>query len=305
MDPPSDLVLKSVVNIHFSRKIALSEEEASAPKRTAVNGLLDKSRFLDYEKACVYAISNPELRWRQCACVLPVLRSIMSNAEISVLSAGAVQPGMAKVIDAFQRATAQNVSITFATLPMIHKRIGDPNPPDVVIAPLAVLEEWAKTGKAVSRDRVMVGRIGVGMMLRDGARPPDIGSVAEFKRSLLNSQSIVYNQASTGIYLESLFERLGIKKQLEKKTTRYPDAAAVLNHVSKGKGNEIGFGATTVIIEHESKGLKFVGPLPPEIQNYTSYTAMVMNVASEGAREFIRYLTRSAAKKILTAAGIE
>ena len=229
----------------------------------------------------------------------------MSNAEINVLSAGAVQPGVAKVIDAFQRATAQNIRITFATAPMILKRIGDPNPPDVVIAPPPVLKEWAKASKATPRDQVIVGRIGVGVMVRNGAPVPDIGAVAGLKQSLLNSESIVYNQASTGIYLEKLFDRLGIERQLEKKTTRYPDAAAVLNHVSKGKGNEIGFGATTVIIEHERKGLKFVGPLPPEIQNYTSYGAMVMNVASEAAREFVHYLISPAAKKILTAAGIE
>jgi molybdate transport system substrate-binding protein len=63
--------------------------------------------------------------------------------------------------------------------------------------------------------------------------------------------------------------------------------------------------AGAVIIEHENKGLKFVGPLPPDIQNYTSYAAMVMNVAAEGAREFVRYLTSPIAKKILAAAGIE
>jgi hypothetical protein len=79
--------------------------------------------------------------------------------------------------------------------------------------------------------------------------------------NLLSPESIVYNQASTGIYLESLFERLGISAQLKAKTTRYADFAAVRDHVAKGTVNEIGLGATTVIIESASKGLKFVGPL--------------------------------------------
>lgn len=231
----------------------------------------------------------------------------MGNGKINVLSAGAVQPGIVKIIDAFQRATARDIKISFATAPAILKRIGDANLPDVVIAPPAVLEEWAKAGKMAAADRVTVGRIGVGVMVRDGAPPPDIATVDEFKRALLNSESIVYNQASTGGYLEKLFERLGIGKQLEEKTTRYPDAAAVLNHVSKGKGNEIGFGATTVIIEHESQGLKFVGPLPPEVQNYTIYAASVVDTgpASAAARQFVRYLTSPAAKQTLAAAGVE
>jgi molybdate transport system substrate-binding protein len=169
-----------------------------------------------------------------------------------------------------------------------------------------VLDEWAKAGKAAQADRVTIGRIGVGVMVRAGAPPPKIATVDEFKQSLLSAESLVYNQASTGIYLEGLFERLGIASQLKSKTTRYPDAAAVLSRVSKGHGNEIGLGATTVIIEGESIGLKFVGPLPEDIQNYTAYAAILAakGAVSDAAREFIGYLAAPLAKQIFGAAGI-
>jgi molybdate transport system substrate-binding protein len=231
----------------------------------------------------------------------------MSNSEIKVLSAGAVEPGMVTVIDSFRRETGYEVKISFATAPTILKRIGDTNITDVVTAPPAVLDEWVKAGKAASANRVTVGRIGVGVMVRDGAPLPKIGTVDDFKQSLLSADSIVYNQASTGIYLEKLFDRLGIAEPLKTKTTRYPDAAAVLNHISKGRRNEIGLAAVTVIIEGEGKGLKFVGPLPAEIQNYTTYAAIIVadGDASEPAQEFVRYLTSPAAKKAFAAAGIE
>ena len=231
----------------------------------------------------------------------------MSDAEISVLSAGAVQPGIVKVIEAFRNASPYHVRITFATAPAILKRIGAGDSLDVIIAPPAVLDEWVKAGRAASANRVTVGRIGVGVMVREGAALPKIDTVDNFKQSLLSAESIVYNQASTGIYLETLFDRLGIAEPLKTKTTRYPDAAAVLNHVGKGKRNEIGFGAVTVIIEGASKGLKFVGPLPAEIQNYTAYAAIVVadTVAPDAAQKFVRYLTSPAAKKTFAAAGIE
>jgi molybdate transport system substrate-binding protein len=233
----------------------------------------------------------------------------MTNAvatEIKVLSAGAVEPGMVKVIDSFRRETRHDVKVTFATAPTILKYIGEANIADVVIAPPAVLDEWIKAGKAASANRVTVGKIGVGVMVRNGAPAPNIDTVEDFKRSLLNAESIVYNQASTGISLEALFDRLGIAEGLKTKTTRYPDAAAVLNHVSTGKGQEIGFGAVTVIIEGEDKGLKLVGPLPAEIQNYTTYAATVTADGGPAARqEFIRYLTSPSARKTFTAAGIE
>ncbi len=239
-------------------------------------------------------------------CLLRFCAAIMSNTEISVLSAGAVQPGMVKVIDAFRHETGHEVKIAFATAPAILKRIGGETP-DVVIAPPAVLDELCKAGKATPTDRVTIGRIGVGLMVRDGAPLPMIGTIEEFNQSLLTAKSVVYNQASTGIYLENLFERLGIAERLKTKTVRYPDAAAVLEHICKGKTDEIGFGATTVIIEGESKGLKFVGPLPPEIQSYTTYAAAVLTTgaAPEAAREFVRFLTRSVAQKVFAAAGIQ
>jgi molybdate transport system substrate-binding protein len=231
----------------------------------------------------------------------------MNSADISVLSAGAVAPGMVKVIAAFQRETGYAVKVTFATAPAILKGIDGPEIVDAVVGPPAVLDEWVKAGKADSTHRVTVGRIGVGLMIRDGAPLPKIATTDEFKQSLLGAESVVYNQASTGIYLEKLFQRLGIGEQVKAKTTRYPDAAAVLKHVSTGKGNEIGLGATTVIIEGERQGLKFVGPLPAEIQNYTTYAATVIAAcaAPEKAQAFLRYMTTVAARKTFAAAGIE
>jgi len=227
-------------------------------------------------------------------------------AELKLLSAGAVQPGLMNVIDAFQRETGHGLNATFATAPEIRKRIGQGEAAHLVIAPPALLDDLVKTRKTTG-ERVIVGRIGVGVMVRAGAALPKITTVDEFRRSLLDTDSVVYNQASTGIYLETLFARLGIAAQLKTKTTRYPDAAAVLDHVSNGKNKEIGFGATTVIVEAKDKGLLFVGPLPAEIQNYTTYTAMMTadGAARDPAREFLGYLATEAAKAILAEAGIQ
>ena len=227
--------------------------------------------------------------------------------EIRMLSAGAVEPALVKVIEAFQRETGHAVKVAFATAPQIGKRLGAGDTLDVVLAPTSALDDMVKAGKAVAASRVTVGRIGIGVAVRDNAPMPKIATVAEFKQSVLHAESIVYNQASTGIYLAKLFDRLGIGEQIGVKTTRYPDFAAVLAHVTKGKGNEIGLGATTVIVEGKSKGLKLVGPLPAEIQNYTTYAATVVanSAAMNAAVTLVRYLASPEAKAIFKAAGIE
>jgi molybdate transport system substrate-binding protein len=80
-----------------------------------------------------------------------------------------------------------------------------------------------------------------------------------------------------------------------------------MEHLLKGKGREIGFGPVTEILIHRDKGLKLVGPLPADIQNYTSYSAAPMNSAAnaELARAFVKYLGGAESKALFAAAGVD
>jgi len=226
-------------------------------------------------------------------------------AQVEVLSAGAVKPGLVPVVALFERHTGYKAVLEFATAPAIRQRLSGGQAPDVVIAPRDVLDELTQSNKAAA-DHVVLGRVGVGVMVRTGAAMPKIASVDEFSQTLLEVDSIVYNQASTGIYLDKLFDRLGVATRLASKTTRCVDFAAVLDHVSNGSGNEIGFGATTVISENAGKGVQWVGPLAAEIQNYTSYAAVLTGrgVDVTAARALLEYIAAPAAKAVFTAAGI-
>src|SRR6267143_6629245 len=225
-------------------------------------------------------------------------------AEIRVLSAGAVEPGLRAAAGAFKKQTGNDVNITFNTAPEIRKRIAGGEAFDVVIAPPAALEEFA--GK-VAADRANLGRVGLGVAVRPGAPVPDISSGEALKRSVLAAESIVFNRASSGIYFENLLKKMEIYGEVQAKTTRYADGAAVMEHVLKGKGREIGFGPVTEILQHRDKGLKLVGPLPPEVQNYTSYSAAPMTAAanSELARVLVRYLGSPESKALFVGAGID
>jgi molybdate transport system substrate-binding protein len=226
--------------------------------------------------------------------------------ELKILSAGAIKPALIKIIDVFQRDNGIAVQVTFATAPAILQQIGSGVHADVVIVPEEVLAQLTRSGKCAVTETTMVGKIGVGVLVRNGQPLPRITTVNEFKESLRAAESVVYNQASTGLYLEKLFASLGVAEAVKSKTTRYPDFAAVLEHVSKGSGAEIGFGATTVIVENQDRGVSFAGPLAPEIQNYTTYRAAALVQANqENARRFIRYLATPEARSLFAAAGLE
>jgi len=241
------------------------------------------------------------LAWLLCA-----FAGASVAGEIRVLSAGAVEPGLRAAAGAYAKQSGNEVKITFNTAPEIRKRIAGGEKFDVVIAPPGALDEFAKAG-TISSDRVSLGRVGLGVAVRPGAESPDISSSEALKRSVLQADSIVFNRASSGIYLEELFKKMGIYDQILPKTTRYPDAGAVVEHVLKGKGREIGFSPVTEILLHRDKGLKLVGPLPADVQNYTSYAAAPMTTAAnaELARGFVRYLGGAESKALFVAAGVD
>jgi len=170
-----------------------------------------------------------------------------SAAEIKVLSAGAVEPGLVAFAQLVKRETGDDLKIQFNTAPRIAERLAAGEAYDILISPPAVIAQAAKDGKVDASTRVAVGRVGAGIIVRSGAPAPDVTTVDALKATLLAADSIVYNTASTGLYLDRLFEKLGILDTIRPKTTRYPDGASVMEHVIRGSGREIGFGAITEI----------------------------------------------------------
>lgn len=79
-----------------------------------------------------------------------------------------------------------------------------------------------------------------------------------------------------------------------------------MQHVLKGTGQEIGFGPITEIMLAKSSGLVYVGPLPPEIQNYTSYSAVPMTTSTckDEARSLIDFFCSPVGISLFEAAGI-
>src|SRR5712691_9168876 len=146
--------------------------------------------------------------------LLAIISSVVASpalaAEINILSAGAIEPGLVAAVDLFRKDTGNEVKIKYATAPAILERAGGGEAADVVIAPPAVIDELAKAGRLDGQGRMTVGRVGVGIIVRNGAAKPDVSSSEALKRALIEAESVVYNKASTGLYLERLFERLGV-----------------------------------------------------------------------------------------------
>ena len=140
-----------------------------------------------------------------------LLGQAVAAAQITVLSAGAVEPGLKAAAATFEKQTGHVVTISFDTAPQIRARVGGGERWDVVIVPPAVLDEFAKAGK-VEKERVLVGRVGMGVAVRAGATVPDIANVEALKRSVLAADSLVFSRGSSGVYFEGLLKKMGISE---------------------------------------------------------------------------------------------
>jgi molybdate transport system substrate-binding protein len=236
-----------------------------------------------------------------------LLAGAAAAAEITVLSAGAMQPGLISVAEPFRRQSGHAIKVTYATAPELRRRVGGGEVADVLLAPPAVVRELTQDGRVGAEGQIPVGRVGAGVVARNGAPLPDISTAEALRRSLLEADSVVYNRASSGIYIETMLKKMGLFEQLEPKLKRYPDGTAVMHHLMKGTGREFGFGGVTDILMYRGKGLQLVGPLPAEVQNYTSYAAALITAATSPAagREFIRYLGSPQGRALFVESGIQ
>ena len=235
--------------------------------------------------------------------------TVAHAADVVLLSAGAVEPGLKPVLAAFERESGHRVSLSFATAPQIRERVANGTAqPDLVIAPTAVLDELATAAKVDTTARVSIGRVGIGVAVRPGGPRPDLTSAETLKRALLEADAVVYNRASTGLYVEALIKRWGLTEALQAKTLRFADGASVAEHVLQASGNQIGMGAMTEILLLKERGLVLVGPLPAEVQNITHYEAAPAlrgsSAPSDAVRSLLIKLGSPAARRIFEDAGI-
>jgi molybdate transport system substrate-binding protein len=243
------------------------------------------------------------------AVVLAVTASSRGAAaiEIKVLSAGAFKQVLLALVPGFENQTGHTVRVENDTVGALSKRIAAGEPFDLAVLTPAALDGLAQAGKVVTGSRTDLARVGVGVVVKEGAPKPDIGSTQAFKQALLAARSIAYIDpaagGSSGIYVAGLLDRLGIGAEVKRKAVLIP-GGAVAEHVARGEA-ELGIHQISEILP--VKGVTLVGPLPVEIQNYTIYAAGLGANASarEPAKELLKTLTSPSAAGVLRAKGMD
>jgi molybdate transport system substrate-binding protein len=172
----------------------------------------------------------------------------------------------------------------------VPQRLKRGEPIDVLIMVGYALDNLIKQGKVVPDSRTDLAFSGIGVVVKQGAPKPDIGTVDALRRTLLAASSIAYSDSASGVYIQNeMFRKLGIEDQVKGKARMIP-AEPVGAVVARGEA-EIGFQQISEL--KPIKGITLVGPLPPEVQKITMFSAGIVVGARQpdAASALIRFLT--------------
>jgi molybdate transport system substrate-binding protein len=225
-------------------------------------------------------------------------------AEINVLSTQATQEAYLELVAQFEKATGHKVKTDFTGTLNVQKRLASGESFDMIVMAAPAIDEQIKLGKAVAGSRVDIAKSGTGVAVRKGAPRPDIGSVEALRKTLLSVKSIGYSTGPSGVYMLSVFDKLGVADQVKGKLKQTPSGVFVGNLIASGE-TEIGFQQIAELVHFA--GIDYVGPLPGELQRMTVFSAGIHAGAKQpdAARALVKFLTAPAAAGVIRKHGLE
>jgi len=232
-----------------------------------------------------------------------LILAVASNAaaqSLTVLSSNATKALIQELGPQFEKTSGVKLTLVFANSADLKGRIEKGAAFDVAVLTAPTIADLISSGKLNGPSRADIARTGIGMAIHPQATKPDISSLDTLKGALLTTGSITYvEQGATAPVLRAIFAKLGLTELMNAKTV-YADSAA--DAVAEKKA-DLGFTQISEILN--VPGAMFAGPLPSEVQVYTTFAAAASPAASTAARQFITFLTSAPAAQVIRKKGME
>jgi molybdate transport system substrate-binding protein len=225
-------------------------------------------------------------------------------AEIRVLSSNAFKEAYLTLVPRFEAKTGHRVTTTFDPTSGIMRRMTAGETYDLVIMSSDGIDKLMQNGKLTAGSRVDLAKAGIAAAVRAGAPRPDISSGEALKRALLAAKSIGHSEGPSGIYLQGLFQRMGIAEQIKPRIKVSPPGVFV-GHLIVKREVELGFQQLSELMP--IAGIDILGHLSSDVQNITTFAAgqHVGATSAEPARALVKFLTAPEADPVIREKGLE
>jgi molybdate transport system substrate-binding protein len=228
---------------------------------------------------------------------------------LHILSAGAAQAVTERILEAFERDTRCEVVAEFGAVGAMKGRLEGGAAADLIILTRAMIDELEQAGMVERGSRVDLGTVATGVAVRAGAAVPQVETSERLRSAVLAASSIVCPDpaiATAGKVVVALMEKLGIAQAVDGRLRFFPNGYAAMRWLAEsGSASDMGITQVTEILPN--KGVTYAGPLPPEHQMKTVYSAALVSRAPEPrlARELLSRYSGDTARAWLREAGYE
>jgi molybdate transport system substrate-binding protein len=226
------------------------------------------------------------------------------NMTIKGISSMATRQLLTELVADYQKQTDIDIQIESIGGVNAAKRVQAGEAFDVVFLSSEAIDQLIASGHIDPTSKVNLVNSGVAVAVKAEAAAPDISSEAALKAAVLAAKTISYSTGPSGLALAKLFERWGIAEQLNSRIVQAPSGVPVGSLIAKGEV-ELGFQQLSELIHLE--GISIVGPLPPEIQITTTFSAGVCTATTQAdaVRAMLAYMASPAATAAKLRQGME
>jgi molybdate transport system substrate-binding protein len=160
---------------------------------------------------------------------------------------------------------------------------------DVVILASKVMASLDAEGHLAKGGTKEFARSEIGVAVRLGLALPSVDSEQAVKQTMLDARRICYSTGPSGDHLKTLCEKWGLGDSVLGRALVATPGVPVADLVANGEA-DLGFQQLSELIGQP--GIEIVGPLPPEIQAVTVFSAGVSATSREpeAARALVSYL---------------
>lgn len=211
---------------------------------------------------------------------------------------------LADLVGAFEQGSAHPVEITAMGGVQAARMVRAGAPADIVVLAAKVMEALEAEGHILAGSRAGFARSGIAVAVRSGAPRPSIADADSVRQAILTASTVCYSTGPSGDHLLRLWTAWGIAERMAPRTVQAPPGVPVAAILARGDA-ELGFQQFSELLDQP--GIDVVGPLPPEIQAVTLFSAGIASTSCrrDEARALIDRLVSPAAEATKRRYGME
>jgi molybdate transport system substrate-binding protein len=219
-----------------------------------------------------------------------------------------MQAAVEQLLPQLEAASGCTLAFTWATAPMLVRRLQAGERADVMILNRAGIETMVDEGRIAAGSPVKLAGSPVALAVKAGARRPDISTPEALRRTLLAVKSISYTDpaagGASGVYFAQLLERLGIAREVNAKNT-YPPPGGFSGALLLSGEAELAIQQKPELLH--IAGIEVIGLLPGELNMVTVFAAGIDTGSPHAgaARKLIAFLQSQEAATVLRSKGLD